>query len=120
MCFLVKCLNPEIAEQLEMVKTVSTAEQFRQEIAPVYLCRVREDVLKELPDLIEKGEWCELGESEMAAYIEALSSGNFMAIRQVSWNVGDINESSKARRLLEICDDARDQERMVLYQKSIS
>ncbi len=114
MCFLVNCLQPEIAQKLEQVKTISTAEQFRQELAPVYLRRVRADVLKELPDLIEKEQWCELNTKEMRYYRDAVASGNLMAIRQVSWQVPELSESSKANRLLEICDNAKEEGRKII------
>lgn len=114
MCFLVECLQPEVAAQLEKVKAVSTAEQFREELAPVYLRRVREDVLKELPDLIEKEQWCELNDTEKAIYREAVASGNLMAIRQVSWQVSDIQKSTKAMRLLEICENAKEEGRKII------
>lgn len=114
MCFLVECLQPQIAERLEQVKAISTAEQFRSELAPVYLRRVREDVLTELPDLIEKEQWCELGSGEKAIYREAVASGNLMAIRQVSWQVDDLKESSKAMRLVEIWESAREQGRKII------
>lgn len=114
MCFLVKCLQPEIAERLEKVKNISTAEQFRQELSPVYLRRVREDVLKELPDLIEKEQWCVLGETEKSIYRDAVASGNLMAIRQVSWQTDNLNDSSKAIRLREICEDAKEQGRKII------
>lgn len=114
MCFLVSCLQPELAARLERLKTISTAEQFRNELSCVYLRRVREDVLKELPDLIEKEQWCVLGATERKLYCEAVASGNLMAIRQVSWQVSDIKGSSKAIRLLEICDNAAEQGRKVI------
>jgi len=114
MCFLVECLQPQIAARLESVKNVSTADQFRSELSPVYLRRVREDVLKELPDLIEKEQWCELGTAEKSIYREAVASGNLMAIRQVSWQVSDLKDSSKAMRLLEICETAKEQGRKVI------
>ena len=114
MCFLVSCLQPEIARELERVKFLSTAEQFRQQLAPVYLRRTREDVLQELPELTEKEQWCDLGEQEREAYREAVLSENFMAIRQVSWQVADLKVSSKALRLLELCDQAREQNRKVI------
>ncbi len=114
MCFLVKCLQPELASKLEQVKNVSTAEQFRQELSPVYLRRVREDVLKELPDLIEKEQWCDLNEKEKAIYKEAVLSANLMAIRQVSWQVPDLSDSSKAMRLKEICDNAKEEGRKII------
>jgi len=114
MCFLVSCLQPSVAGQLEEVKNISTAEQFRQELAPVYLRRVREDVLKELPDLIEKEQWCVLSDAEKAIYREAIASGNLMAIRQVSWQVDALETSSKAMRLLEICESAKEQGRKII------
>lgn len=114
MCFLIGCLQPEIAKALETVKFISTAEQFRQQLAPVYLRRTREDVLQELPELVEKEQWCDLGEQEKRAYRDAVLSENFMAIRQVSWQVDDLKVSSKASRLLELCDQAREQKRKVI------
>lgn len=114
MCFLVNCLNPELASKLEQVKNVSTAEQFRQELSPVYLRRVREDVLKELPDLIEKEQWCDLNDKEKSIYKEAVLSGNLMAIRQVSWQVPNLSDSSKAMRLKEICDNAKEEGRKII------
>jgi len=114
MCFLVDCLQPQIAKKLEQVKAISTAEQFRQELAPVYLRRVRSDVLKELPDLIEKQQWCVLKNEEKKLYAEAVASGNLMAIRQVSWQMERMEDSSKACRLLELCDNAREEGRKVI------
>lgn len=114
MCFLCKCLQPQVAQELERVKYISTAEQFRQELAPVYLRRTREDVLTELPDLIEKEQWCVMSQKEEAQYRESVRSGNFMAIRQVSWQMEDTKDSCKAQRLLELCDKARDENRKVI------
>ncbi len=114
MCFLVSCLQPQIAKELEDVKFLSTAEQFRMQLAPVYLRRTRDNVLQELPELTEKEQWCDLGPQEKQDYTDAVLSGNFMAIRQVSWQVDDLKNSSKANRLLELCDQAREQNRKVI------
>ena len=114
MCFLVSLLNQQISSEIEKVKYISTAEQFRTELAPVYLRRTRDDVLTELPELVEKEQWCEMTPAESSAYHDAVMSENFMAIRQVSWNVGDIGDSTKAQRLLELCDKAKDEGRKVI------
>ena len=114
MCFLVSLLNEEISRELEEVKYISTAEQFKGELAPVYLRRTREDVLTELPELVEKEQWCEVNSVEQKAYKDAVMSENFMAMRQVSWNVSDMENSSKAQRLLELCDKAKDEGRKVI------
>ncbi len=114
MCFLVKCLQPDTHARLERVKSISTAEQFKQELAPVYLRRTREEVLTELPELIEKEQWCDLGSAEKAVYREAVASGNLMAIRQVSWQVDRLEDSSKAMRLKEIWENAKEQGRKII------
>ncbi|MDO4418929.1 MAG: DEAD/DEAH box helicase [Ruminococcus sp.] len=114
MCFLVSLLNKEISAEIEKVKYISTAEQFRTELAPVYLRRTREDVLTELPELVEKEQWCEMNKTELSAYRDAVLSENFMAMRQVSWNVSHINDSTKAQRLLELCDKAKEEGRKVI------
>ncbi|MBE6763875.1 MAG: DEAD/DEAH box helicase [Ruminococcaceae bacterium] len=114
MCFLVSCLQPQIAKELEDVKFLSTAEQFRLQLAPVYLRRTRDNVLQELPELTEKEQWCDLGEQEKKDYRDAVLSGNFMAIRQVSWQVDDLHLSSKAARLVELCEQAKEQKRKVI------
>ena len=51
---------------------------------------------------------------EEEVYEKTVFSKNFMAIRRVSWNVEDLKYSSKAKRLLEIVEDARDDDRKVI------
>ena len=114
MCFLVSLLKADIASELENIKYLSKAEQFRKALAPVYLRRTREEVLKELPELIETEEWCEMNSTELSMYREAVKSGNFMAMRQVSWNVADGGHSQKAARLLELCDEAKEEGRKII------
>ena len=63
---------------------------------------------------MEKEQWCTLNNAEYSAYREAVMSENFMAIRQVSWNVDDIKDSTKAMRLVELCDKAREEGRKVI------
>lgn len=108
MQFLIRCLQPEIAEQIEGMKQLTQAEEFRSAIAPVYLRRVKEDVLKELPELIEKEQWGLMTHEEMTAYENALMSDNFMAVRQVSWQISDMSKSTKAQRLMEIWEEAKE------------
>ena len=114
MCFLVSCLRPDIAGELKQMKYISAAPQFREKLAPVYLRRTREDVLQELPELIEKEEWCEPGPEEWKQYRLSVRAENFMAMRQISWDVGDLKKSSKARRLSELCAEAGEDGRKVI------
>lgn len=80
----------------------------------MYLRRIREDVLTELPEKEEKQEWCAMNRREKEAYYQSLLEGNYMAVRQVSWNVEDIRYSSKAARLVELCETARENGRRVI------
>lgn len=114
MATLINILNPQVAAEIQPMLSISSAPRFREAVAPVYYRRKREDVLTELPELVESCEWCNLLPEEKKIYQEAIAEQNFMAARRVSWNVDDLEHSSKARRLLEIVEDAREQERKVL------
>ena len=115
MLTLIGYLRPDVARRARPLAFMSGAQRFRDEIAPVYYRRKREDVLTELPELIESEEWCTLGEVEKEAYERAVLRRSIMASRQVSWNVANLEEdSSKAKRLLEIIDSAADDGRKVL------
>lgn len=113
MCFLVSCLRPDISENISSMKMLSATDKFKAELAPVYLRRKRDDVLTELPDLIESEDWLEPNRDEMLMYYAAVIDRNFMAMRRVSWDV-DIKKSSKARRLLEICEQSREDGRKII------
>ena len=115
MVFLIQMLKPDIADKIRNMSTLSAAPRFRQEIVPVYYRRKREDVLKELPELIESQEWCTLLPQEEEVYEKTvLSRAGYMAVRRVSWNVTDLSFSSKAKRMLEIIQEATEDGRKVL------
>ena len=114
MCFIVSCLRPDIAGEIRQMKYISTAPQFREKLAPVYLRRTRENVLSELPALIEKEQWVEMTAEEWKQYMLSVMEENFMAMRQVSWDISDVRCSSKARRLLELCREAEEDGRKVI------
>lgn len=114
MQFLISCLRPDIYNEIKNMKQLSDAAKFKEKIAPVYLRRVREDVLKELPELVEKEQWGILNKEETIAYEQALVSDNFMRARQVSWQLDDLRLSSKANRLLEICQEAKESDRKLI------
>lgn len=114
MASLIKILNTSVFSEISPMLSLSNAPQFREAVAPVYYRRKREDVLTELPELVETMEWCNLTPEEKKVYREALSEQNFMAARRVSWNVDDLSQSSKAQRMLEIVGDAEEEGRKVL------
>ncbi len=114
MVSLMEVLSPSVARSVRGMEFLASASEFREKIAPVYYRRRREDVLKELPELIENTDWCIMGKKEEQAYNEAVLSGNFASARRVSWNVSDLSCSSKAARLLEIVEDAAEEGRKVI------
>ena len=111
MCYLIECLNPSIASEVKDMKYLAKADLFRKKIAPVYLRRKRADVLMELPELTIHDEWCMMNEEEIISYRKAVESGNFMAMRRVSW--GSLN-STKAERMVELCLQALGEGRKVV------
>ncbi|MBQ5397996.1 MAG: DEAD/DEAH box helicase [Ruminococcus sp.] len=114
MCFLIGCLCPDIASELKNIQALSGAPQFRRIIAPVYFRRTRDDVLTELPDLIQKEQWCTVSSEEYKAYKRSAESENYMQMRQVSFLGVAPESSSKLQRLLQICEEAKDDNRKVL------
>lgn len=114
MLVLLNYLNVRLAREATKLAFMSSAEQFREVIAPIYYRRKREDVLHELPEKIEKEAWLSLTPSEESAYKNALSTRSFMSARRVSWNIDDLSKSTKAQRLKEIVDEAKEDGRKIL------
>ena len=114
MVHLIGMLRMDVAEQVKGMSQLIDGQVFRDAIASVYFRRRREDVLKELPQLIEVEDWCSLSSCEQSVYEDSILSKNFMASRRVSWNVDDLNVSCKAQRLLEIVDEACKEHRKVI------
>lgn len=104
---LVGYLRPELLEGLG-----GSPLDFRRRVAPVYLRRNTEDVLVELPELVEVQEWLELSPADQAAYRDAVASGNFMAMRRAAFVAGA--RSAKLAHLVEIVEEAEENGRRVL------
>ena len=111
---LIQILQPDIAKTLHRNTLIPSAPSFRKKIAPVYYRRKREDVLTELPELVESKEWCTLLPEEEQIYEDSVLAKSFMEARRVSWNVPDLHQSSKAKRLLELLEEAKEDGRKVL------
>ncbi len=114
MISLIQVLQPRIAQSVQGMAFMSAAPQFRKAIAPVYYRRKREDVLTELPELIESKEWCTLGPMEESVYEAAVLGKNYADARRVSWSVDDLRYSSKAKRMMEIIEEATSEGRKVI------
>lgn len=114
MITLIDMLQPHIVNQVKNIAFMSSAPLFREKIAPVYYRRKREDVLTELPDLIESKEWCSMTFQEEQIYENAILSKRFAEARRVSWNIEDLNKSTKAKRLKEIVEEAELDNRKII------
>jgi SNF2 family DNA or RNA helicase len=86
--------------------------RFRRQVAPAYLRRNQEDVLTELPELVEVDEWLPHSIEDAAAYVDAVAAGNFMAMRRAAMSCG--GKSVKMQRLVEIVQEAEDNGRRLI------
>ncbi|WP_156221461.1 DEAD/DEAH box helicase [Pseudactinotalea suaedae] len=114
---LVSYLQPELAHQLHesaAALRLADAAAFRRTVAPVYLRRNAEDVLEELPELVQVEEWEEFTEADGAAYRRAVASGSFMGMRRAAFAVERPGQSSKVERLVEIVSEAVENHRKVV------
>lgn len=87
-------------------------KKFRRQVAPAYLRRNQEDVLTELPELVEVDEWMPMSGEDVAAYRAAVEQRNFMAMRQATMKQG--LKSTKMQRLVEIVLEAEANGRRVV------
>ncbi len=114
MCSLLDFVRPDLSEKARDAAFMRNAPAFREMLSPVYLRRLRESVLQELPPMEERQEWCALTPEDRLAYVRAVASESFPAVRRVSFLQEDMQTSSKALRLLELCSEAAENGRRIL------
>ncbi|MEH0652209.1 DEAD/DEAH box helicase [Streptomyces scabiei] len=105
---LVGYLRPDLSISASEI----APRQFRKQVAPAYLRRNQEDVLTELPERFEVDEWMPMSSADKQHYRVAVVEGNFMAMRQAALRAGA--KSQKMQRLIDIVQEAEDNERKVL------
>ncbi|MFM9590388.1 SNF2-related protein [Streptomyces scabiei] len=105
---LVGYLRPDLSISASEI----APRQFRKQVAPAYLRRNQEDVLTELPERFEVDEWMPMSSADRQHYRAAVVEGNFMAMRQAALRAGA--KSQKMQRLVDIVQEAEDNERKVL------
>lgn len=94
--------------------TVVGAREFERLVAPVYLRRNQEDVLRELPECIETDEWVNLDDRDRERYLNAVGSRQLMAMRQAA--NGESLGSAKFERLRQLLDHYRSEgEKVVIF-----
>ena len=103
---LVRHLRPDLLPTVHNGTAAAGPHAFRKSVAPAYLRRNQEDVLTELPALVQVDEWVELGVADREAYDRAVGDGNFMAMRRAAY--ADAEKSAKLQRLRELVAEAAD------------
>lgn len=103
---LVRHLQPELAPSVSTTHGVAGSHAFRRAVAPAYLRRNQQDVLAELPALVQVDEWEEFSEADQQAYHEAVTAGHFMRMRRAAY--AHPATSAKLNRLRELVAEAED------------
>ncbi|MFF9350595.1 DEAD/DEAH box helicase [Streptomyces sp. NPDC014734] len=101
---LVRHLQPELAPSIHTTHGAAGSHAFRRAVAPAYLRRNQEDVLTELPALVQVDEWEEFSANDLDAYREAVSAGQFMRMRRAAY--ARPATSAKLNRLRELVAEA--------------
>ena len=114
MCELIGFVRPDLVKEIRSNAGMRHVPEFREILAPVYLRRQRDMVLDELPPITIEEEWCAMTREDRAAYMAEVQGGNFMGMRRVSFLQEDMETSSKAIRLKELCDLAMEEGRKVI------
>lgn len=115
-------LTAMVQPDVKLDPLMYTPDEFRDELAPVYLRRRTKDVLQELPELIEVDELVTMSRQDREAYARALTgqddnagsgwSRSFHDARRAPMLQGD--RSAKLNRLVEIVEEAEENGRKVL------
>ncbi|WP_406390513.1 DEAD/DEAH box helicase [Streptomyces sp. NBC_00887] len=103
---LVRQLRPELAPSVTTTHGVAGSHAFRRAVAPAYLRRNQEDVLSELPAVVQADEWEEFSAGDLEAYREAVAAGHFMRMRRAAYARPET--SAKLNRLCELVTEAED------------
>ena len=111
---LAKVLDSSIGNTLSRAALAAGPESFRRTVAPIYLRRNTDEVLKELPELIEVSDYCTWEGVDKQNYIDAVVAGNFMAMRRAAFTAPLNMQSSKLERLLELVDESFESGQKVL------
>ncbi|WP_020016839.1 DEAD/DEAH box helicase [Promicromonospora sukumoe] len=110
---LVGYLKPEVADDIDPAAGLAGASAFRRSVATVYLRRNQEDVLTELPELVQVDEWERFGKHDGAAYRQAVLGRSFADMRRAAF-VEAPEPTAKLVRLREIVDEAVENNRKVV------
>ncbi|MFF5085036.1 DEAD/DEAH box helicase [Actinoplanes sp. NPDC000266] len=106
---LVRYLDPRLADRLiPNEKAFVDPVRFRERVAAVYLRRNQEDVLQELPELVEMDDWVEMEPTEAQVYADAVARRHFPDMRRAAYATPGQNTPAKIVRLREIIAESAD------------
>ena len=111
---LATLLDSKMGDDLSRVALAAGPESFRRAVAPIYLRRNTEEVLQELPELIEVVEYCTWEGVDEQNYIDAVASGNFMAMRRAAFTPKPDMLPSKLERLIELVEESSESGQKVI------
>nr|MCR5101129.1 DEAD/DEAH box helicase [Butyrivibrio sp.] len=114
MCNLIDFIRPDMTKKIKENAFMNQVSEFKELLSPVYIRRLRSQVLEELPPVEERQVWCSMSMEDLDSYREAIDSKSFPAARRVGFLQEDISTSAKAVRLKEICENAGDNGRRVV------
>lgn len=100
---LVDNLNEHTAASAAKAQTPTN---FRRSVAPVYLRRTQQQVLKELPERIVIDDWLVPTPGDQVRYLNAVERGHVADMRRAAIVANKTSDSAKLRRLDEIVDEA--------------
>ncbi|WP_246394880.1 DEAD/DEAH box helicase [Corynebacterium anserum] len=102
-------LDPAMNEKLDNVRGQSSG--FKKAIAGIYLRRNQQDVLDELPPVVEIEEWVEPKPGDVDKYEDSVRRAHFMDMRQAFSG----KESAKMERVLEILGDGAEAGKTIIF-----
>lgn len=106
---LVRYLDPVLADRLiPNEKLFVDPVRFRERVAAVYLRRNQEDVLQELPELVETDDWVEMEPPEARVYADAVARRHFPDMRRAAYATASRGVPAKIVRLREIVAESAD------------
>lgn len=112
---IISILDESLSSSIHIYKGFYLSKYgFKELVEPIYYRRKRDDVLNELPELIEMNEWCDMTPEDRIAYDKCIMEKNYMQMRRISWNTEDYKKSSKANRLLEIIGNVEKEKRKII------
>ena len=116
MISLLNLLQPDCVRKIYALPQPISRERFKQIVAPVYFRRTKDAVWKEMPTLDVVEQVLELTPIERRTYIQLIQQRTMQAftkMRQIAFIAGH-DDTSKLRRIREICDEAFENDRKVI------